>query len=44
MPYQIILGKKTEGDLLEFKETNKDSQKLSIEEIIKVIIEQKEKF
>jgi len=44
VPYQIILGKKTEGDLLEFKETGKDSQKLSIKEIIKVLIEQKEKF
>ena len=42
-PYQIIIGKQTEGDLLEFKETGKDSQKLKLKDIIKIIIEQKVK-
>ena len=40
-PYQIILGKKSEGDLLEFKETGKESQKLSLDKIIEIIINQK---
>jgi len=44
VPYQIILGKKSEGSLLEFKEIGKDTQNLSIEEIIKILIKQKEKF
>ena len=42
-PYQIIIGKQTEGDLIEFKEVGKESQKLKIAEIIKKIKEQKEK-
>ena len=42
-PYQIIIGKQTDGDLLEFKETGKDSQKLKLKDIIKIIIEQKVK-
>ena len=29
-PYQIIIGKQTDGDLLEFKEVGKDSQKLGL--------------
>tara|TARA_B100000767_G_scaffold255551_1_gene261799 strand:- start:1094 stop:2428 length:1335 start_codon:yes stop_codon:yes gene_type:complete len=40
-PYQIILGKKSEGDLLEFKETGKESQKLSLDKITEIIINQK---
>ena len=44
VPYQIILGKKSEDNLLEFKETGNSSQKLSIEQIVKIINEQKEKF
>ena len=40
-PYQIIIGKQIEGDLLEFKETGKESQKLKIKDIIKLITEQK---
>ena len=33
-PYQILLGKKSSGDLVEFIETGKDSQNLSLEQII----------
>ena len=40
-PYQIIIGKQTEGELLEFKETGKESQKLKLKDIIKLITEQK---
>jgi len=42
-PYQIIIGKKSDGDLLEFKEVGKDSQQIKLETIIKIITEQKEK-
>ncbi len=42
-PYQIIIGKQTDGDLLEFKETGKESQKLKLKDIINIIIEQKVK-
>ena len=42
-PYQIIIGKQTDGDLIEFKEVGKETQKLKIAEIIKKIKEQKEK-
>ena len=44
VPYQILLGKKSYGDLIEFVETGKDSQSLSLEQIIKVLTEQKEKI
>jgi prolyl-tRNA synthetase len=40
-PYQIIIGKQTEGELFEFKEIDKDSQKLNLNKIIKIIKEQK---
>ena len=40
-PYQIIIGKKTDGDLLEFKEVGKDSQKFKLKDIINLITEQK---
>ena len=43
-PYQILLGKKSSGDLVEFIETNKDSQNLSLEQIVKLLTEQKEKI
>ena len=33
IPYQIIIGNKGEGELLEFKEIGKEAQKLKIEEI-----------
>jgi prolyl-tRNA synthetase len=42
-PYQIIIGKQTDGDLLEFKEIGKETQKIKLEEIIKIIKEQKAK-
>jgi prolyl-tRNA synthetase len=42
-PYQIIIGKQTDGDLLEFKEIDKDVQKIDLAKIIKIIKEQKEK-
>jgi len=35
VPYQILLGKKSYGDLIEFVETGKDSQSLSLEQIVK---------
>jgi prolyl-tRNA synthetase len=40
-PYQIVLGKKTEGDLFEFKELGKETQNLSIDKIIETITKQK---
>ena len=42
-PYQIIIGKKAENELLEFKEVGKDSQKFKLKDIIKLISEQKVK-
>ncbi len=33
IPFQLIIGKKSEGDLFEFKEIGKETQKLTIEEI-----------
>mgnify|MGYP001367331999 CR=1 FL=1 len=42
-PYQIIISKQTDGDLIEFKEVGKETQKLKIAEIINKIKEQKEK-
>ena len=44
VPYQILLGKKSDGDLFEFKEVGKDPKNLSIEQITKFITEQKEKI
>jgi prolyl-tRNA synthetase len=42
-PFQIIIGKQTDGDLLEFKEVGKETQKIDLEKIIKIIKEQKVK-
>ena len=42
-PFQIIIGKQTDGDLVEFKETGKDSKKMKLEDVIKIIKEQKVK-
>ena len=42
-PYQLIIGKKTDGDLLEFKEIGKESEKINLATIIKIIKEQKAK-
>ena len=41
IPFQIMIGKKSEGDLFEFKEIGKDSKNLSIEDIVKIIINKK---
>ena len=38
VPFQIILGKKSEDDLVEFKEIGKDVTKTKVEEIYKIII------
>ena len=38
VPFQIILGKKSEDDLIEFKEIGKDVTKTKMEEIYKIII------
>ena len=43
VPYQIIIGKKSEGDLLEFKEIGKDPKNLNIEKITKILTELKVK-
>ncbi len=40
-PYQIVIGKKSEGDLLEFKETDGETQNLSLDKIIEIITKQK---
>ena len=41
--FQIIIGKQTEGDMFEFKEIGKETQKIKLSQIIKIIKEQKEK-
>ena len=41
-PFQIILGKQSEGDLIEFKVTGKEPKKLKLDKIINLI--KKEKF
>jgi len=40
-PYQIIIGKNSEGDVLEFKEIGKETKNISLAEIINIIKEQK---
>ena len=40
-PYQIVIGKKAEGDLLEFKEVGSETQNLSLDKIIEIITKQK---
>ena len=40
-PFQIIIGKQTDGDLIEFRETGKETKKLKLEEVIKIIKKQK---
>ena len=40
-PYQIIIGKKSDGDLLEFKETGGGTQNLPLNMIIEIITKQK---
>ena len=43
-PYQIIIGKKSEGDLLEFKEIGEETQNLSLTKIIEIIKNKKIKI
>ena len=40
-PYQIIIGKQTDDEFLEFKEIGKEAKKITLTEIIKIIKEQK---
>ena len=42
-PFQIIIGKQTEGDVVELKETGQESKKIKLEEVIKIIKEEKAK-
>ena len=42
--YQILIGKKSEGDLLEFKEIGKESQNLSVKQIIDLVTKIKNKI
>ena len=37
VPFQIIIGNNSDGDLFEFKEIGKDSQKIKIKEIVNII-------
>ena len=43
VPYQVILGKNSTGTQLEFKEIGKETQNLTIDQIIKILTEQKAK-
>ena len=42
-PYQIIIGKQASEDLIEFKEVGKETQKINLSQIIKIIKGLKEK-
>ena len=37
IPYQIILGKNSESDKIEFREVGKDSDTYSIEKILEIL-------
>ena len=41
IPFQIMIGKKSEGDTFEFKEIGKETKNLSIDEITKIILNKK---
>jgi len=41
IPFQIMIGKKSEGDLYEFREIGKETKNLSIDDIAKIIINKK---
>ena len=43
VPFQIIIGKNSDDDFLEFKEVGKEMKKINLSEIIKIIKKQKEK-
>jgi prolyl-tRNA synthetase len=42
-PFQIIIGKQTDDNLVEFKEIDQESKKIKLEQAIKIIKKQKEK-
>ena len=42
-PFQVIIGKQTDDDLIEFKRIGDESMKLKLEEIIKIIKQEKVK-
>ena len=44
IPYQIIIGQKSEGDLFEFKEIDKESQNLSIDKVVQKLAKEKNSF
>jgi len=44
IPFQILIGKKSDGDLLEFKEIGKETQYLSLSQIADFITKQKSKI
>ena len=41
IPFQIIIGQKSEPNLFEFKEIDKQSQNLSVDKIVQKIIKEK---
>ncbi len=41
IPFQIKIGKKSEGNLYEFSEIGKETKNLSVEDIVKIIINKK---
>ena len=41
IPFQILIGKMSDGDLLEFKEIGKEAQQLPLSQIADLIIKQK---
>jgi len=43
VPYQIIIGKQSENDLVEFRKVGENSQQIKLSEIINIIKKQKEK-
>jgi prolyl-tRNA synthetase len=44
VPFQIIIGKQSDGDLLEFIEIGKETKKIRLQEIISILKKQKEKI
>jgi len=44
IPYQIIIGQKSKGDLFEFKEIDKESQNLSIDKVVQKLAKEKNSF
>jgi len=41
IPYQIIIGQKSEGELFEFKEIDKESQNLSLDKVVQKLTKEK---